>query len=382
MRIENLHSCPVQVGRNCIVWPDSGNISHKTEIAKLNGCCPRATAHDLKKNCAWSVGAESRGPENFALCRTASGADRANYKLRLSAEALADDGGRSATDAATLTLALGGDWHGRSGNAPCPVCQPERRHNQRALSLRDDGGRLLAFCHKSGCAFRDIIGAAGLPQNAVRFDLLAAREVDLEREDYAARQLARARRLWDTCKPITGTKGEAYLRGRGITCPLPASLRWADDAFHGPSARWLSAMVGDVSAGGVHRTYFEKSGERICGSAKMMQGPCAGGAVALSKARGPLVVCEGIETGLSLLSGLLSHPAGVWAALSTSGMKALDLPEKPERMMIAADGDLAGKEAAAFLATRATALGWKVSLLVAPDGRDWNDVLTEKGGAI
>ena len=59
-------------------------------------------------------------------------------------------------------------------------------------------------------------------------------------------------------------------------------------------------MVADVQpTGGIHRTYFEKSGARIEKNAKMMLGPCAGGAVRLSDAtHGPLVVCEGIETGL------------------------------------------------------------------------------------
>lgn len=286
------------------------------------------------------------------------------------------------TDAQTLTQSLGGQWRGHTGLAPCPVCQAERRRDQSGLSIRAEGGTLLAFCHKSGCDFRDIMQAAGLPRDSLRLDPVAAREADAQREAYAQAQLAKARRLWATCRSLTGTKGEAYLRGRGITCPLPPSLGWAVDAFHGPSARYLSAMVGDVSTGGVHRTYFEKAGARIGGNAKMMQGPCAGGAVALSGAQGPLVVCEGIETGLSLLSGLLSCPVTVWAALSTSGIKALELPQAVGRLTIAADGDAPGKEAANALAIRATALGWKVSLLPAPDGRDWNDVLTMKGGAI
>ena len=284
------------------------------------------------------------------------------------------------TEAQTLTQALGGEWRGQSGLAPCPVCQIERRADQRGLSIRAEGGALLAFCHKSGCDFRDVVKAAGLPRDALRIDPQAAREADAKREAYAAEQQAKARRLWATCKPLAGTKGEAYLRGRGITCPLPASLGWAADAFHAPSARWLSAMVADVSTGGVHRTYFEKAGGRIGGNAKMMQGPCAGGAVALSEARGPLVVCEGIETGLSLLSGLLMAPASVWAALSTSGMKALALPNTPGELILATDSDDGGAGWAAgnALAERAAALGWAVSLWPAPEGQDWNDAL--RGG--
>lgn len=282
-----------------------------------------------------------------------------------------------------FTNMLGGEWRGDSGLAPCPICQPERRVDQRGLSIRAEGGALLAFCHKSGCDFRDIMRAAGLPRDALRIDPQAARETNAKREAYAAAQLAKARRLWATCKPLSGTKGEAYLRGRGITCPLPRSLGWAADAFHAPSARWLAAMVGDVSTGGVHRTYFEKAGERIGGNAKMMQGACAGGAVALSDSLGPLVVCEGIETGLSLLSGLLATPATVWAALSTSGMKSLILPSIPGELIVATDSDDAGagRMAGNDLAERAAARGWAVSILSAPEGKDWNDVLMQKGGA-
>lgn len=281
------------------------------------------------------------------------------------------------TTAQQLAISLGGEWRGQTGLAPCPVCQIERRTDQRGLSIRAEGGALLAFCHKSGCDFRDIVRAVGLSRDALRMDPQAAREADAKREAYAVEQRAKARRLWASCKPLAGTKGEAYLRGRGITCPLPASLGWVDDAFHGPSARYLSAMVGDVSTGGIHRTYFEKTGERITGQAKMMQGPCAGGSVALSEAKGPLVVCEGIETGLSLLSGLLSGPATVWAALSTSGMKAVALPKPPGELIIATDSDDAGAGclAGVALATRADALGWAVSMLPAPEGQDWNDVL-------
>lgn len=285
------------------------------------------------------------------------------------------------SEARNLTQALSGKWHGYYGSAPCPVCQPERRRDQRALSVREEAGRLLTFCHKSGCDFVSVSQAAGLPAAAGALDLQASREADGRREAYEAEQLAKARNLWDAGRPITGTKGEAYLRGRGITCTLPKSLRWVADAFHGPSARWLSCMVADVSTGGVHRTFFEKGGERLGQNAKMMQGPCAGGAVALSEAQGPLVVCEGIETGLSLLSGLLGEPSEVWAALSTSGLRALSLPAQPRRLIIAADGDAPGMEAANALGDRAYCLGWDVYLWPAPDWQDWNDVLQAKGAA-
>lgn len=103
--------------------------------------------------------------------------------------------------------------------------------------------------------------------------------------------------------------------------------------------------------------------------------------MALSEAQGPLVVCEGIETGLSLMSGPLGEPAEVWVALSTSGIRAQHMPPIPRRLIVAADGDPAGIEAAKALGDRAYCLGWEVFLWPAPDGHDWNDVLQERVAA-
>ncbi|MES2666908.1 MAG: toprim domain-containing protein [Pseudomonadota bacterium] len=290
------------------------------------------------------------------------------------------------TDAQTLTHALGGTWRGHSGNAPCPVCQPERRRNQQGLSLRMDGGRLLAFCHKTGCTFRDIATAAGLPPGAVVTDATAQREADAKQALDVARREAQATALWGDTEtvPIQGTQAQAYLRGRGITCPLPDTLRFHPQGWHATGHRYpmMLAQVEGAAGFAIHRTYLRADGRGKAAVTpdKAMLGPCAGGAVRLSQAEGPLVVCEGIETGLSLLCGLLHAPARVWAALSTSGIRGLRLPPVAGRLTIAADGDQPGRDAAYALAARAEALGWRVSLLPAPDGRDWNDVLFLKTG--
>lgn len=113
----------------------------------------------------------------------------------------------------------------------------------------------------------------------------------------------------------------------------------------------------------------------------MMLGPARGGHVEIARANGPLMACEGIETGLALASGLLSRPATVWAGCGTAGLSGLCLPENSGRLIIAADGDQAGEKASKALALRAREAGWVVSLLPAPDGKDWNDVLKKRGTA-
>ena len=69
---------------------------------------------------------------------------------------------------------------------------------------------------------------------------------------------------------------------------------------------------------------------------KMMLGPCRGGAVRLAEPGDVLMVGEGIETCLAAMQAT-GHPA--WAALSTSGLRALDLPTDVRDVIVLADGD-------------------------------------------
>lgn len=259
-------------------------------------------------------------------------------------------------DARHPTQALGGKWYRHYGSAPCPVCQPERRRGQNALTLADGDAGLLAHCKKSDCAFHDVLGAASVapmapggytpPDPAIR----AQREADRKAE--APRRAKQAFHVWQEAESITGSVAETYLRqARGITCDLPETLRYHPACWHGATATRHPALVALID----------------------------GGAVRLSDEGGPLVLAEGIETALSLASGLLQCPATIWAALSTSGVRGLTLPSEMGRVTIAPDGDPAGRAAAHVLAERAHAAGWTVSTLPAPNGRDWNDILTMKG---
>jgi hypothetical protein len=291
------------------------------------------------------------------------------------------------TDARTLTAALGGRWHRRYGAAPCPVCQSERRRGQDALTLSDGRAGLLAHCKKSACDFRAILGAAGVapgdwqaPDPATLTQRMAEERAD---RDKRARQAAA---LWREAMPICGTMAETYLRGRAIACALPNSLRFHPACWHRATATRRPTLVALVEGGdgfAVHRTYLRADGSGKAGidPAKAMLGAVAGGAVRLAEGTGGLAVAEGIETALSLACGLLRDPATIWAALSTSGLRGLTLPQEPRQLTIAPDGDDAGRAAAQALAERADALGWRVSILPAPDGRDWNDILAMKGDA-
>lgn len=294
------------------------------------------------------------------------------------------------TDAYELTRALGGRWSGRHGIACCPAHEDQTP----SLSLANGAdGRLLLHCH-AGCSFANIQAALrdhGLLAGTGTFRpisrVLQAQRHEAERA-YEEKRCRLARRLWQETVQIGDTLAERYLRSRGITCTLPSTLRYIGDCWHS-SGRRCPAMVALVDhlrgkeRFGVHRTYLcaDGTGKADLVPSKAMLGSVSGGAVHLSNGPGPLVITEGIETGLSLLSGLLDPPSQVWAALSAGGMEKLILPALPGDLIIAPDGDAVGRKAATALATRAHARGWRVSLLQAPEGYDWNDVLTGKAVA-
>lgn len=293
------------------------------------------------------------------------------------------------TDARDLSLALGGRWYGRYGASPCPICQRERRKTQNALTLADGrNGRLVLNCKKSGCEFVAILAAAGLRSGDYRApdpSLIAKRDAEAKAD--AIKRAEQAERLWIESRPIAGTAAEVYLRGRGITCELAETLRFHPQCWHAATSKRFPAMVAAVQGAGspaVHRTYLcpNGTGKADIEPAKAMLGVTGGGAVRLSEGHSRLVVSEGIESGLSLLCGLLDGPATLWAALSTSGMRRLKLPPNPSRLTVACDGDTPGREAAYALADRAHALGWQAGILDPGDELDFNDFLTVKEAAI
>jgi len=288
------------------------------------------------------------------------------------------------SDAQTVCTALGGRWHGSYGVAFCPAHENTRTP---ALSIKDrDDGMLLVHCF-AGCDWVDVydaLRAKGLLEGSSDWKPDPQKMEQRKAEQSAERQrrIGLARRCWSEAGPMSGTLADRYLRARGISCDLPPTLRYHPRCWHGPTASKVPALVAAVATGrkvvGVHRTYLAEPGVKaFTDNAKLMLGHCSGGAVRLSTGRGALVVAEGIETALSLRSGLPDADPRVWAALSTSGLAGLVLPPDPGEMVLAPDGDAPGREAASKLANRATSIGWQVRVMRCPDGSDWNDIASE-----
>lgn len=179
--------------------------------------------------------------------------------------------------------------------------------------------------------------------------------------------------------PADGTLVETYLASRGLHLPPPNTLRFHTGLKH-PSGGIRPAMVALVTRGAddaplaIHRTFLSRDGR---GKApiepqKMMLGPCRGGAVHLGVPGDVLMVGEGIET---CLAAMLATGHLAWAALSTSGLRTLDLPRDVRDVIVLADGDDPGEAAARDCAWRWKREGRRVRIARPPQGMDFNDTL-------
>ena len=105
---------------------------------------------------------------------------------------------------------------------------------------------------------------------------------------------------------------------------------------------------------------------------KTSTGRARGAAVMLSAFDEPtmgLVICEGAETGISILMAGL---APVWALGGAGNLAALPVLGGIEALTVAADADEAGQKAAEATAERWRAAGREVAIVTPPAG-DWAD---------
>lgn len=189
--------------------------------------------------------------------------------------------------------------------------------------------------------------------------------------------------LWAGSISAQGTQVEKYLQSRGIDEFDFDDIRYLPKLIHTPSGNLFPAMVAAVRHGitgdlmAIHRTWLKPdgSGKADVNPNKMMLGQVLGGAVQLSDAKPEMIVAEGIETALSVLQ---ATGITTWAALSTSGLKGLDLPRTVERIIIACDNDLEGLKAANASAEKWTKEGREVLLSIPPINKDFNDLLQGK----
>ncbi len=282
---------------------------------------------------------------------------------------------------------------GRAAGAEWTALNP-RRHDQRPNSFRVNlrSGRWADFATGEGggdpvslYAYLFTDGRQGAAARALDGDKIAIRPVVAAKVAKGAnpgadeiRRVTRARAIYSAAAPIGGP-AEVYLISRGLRPELAwsrlrtAVLRYPDAGEHPAIIAPVTGTGGTLE--GVQRTFLTAVGRKLpVRDPKLSLGRVRGGAIRLAKPAAEVFLCEGLEDGLSLAQELPG--AHVWAAPGAGMLLAMPLPSIVSRVIIAADNDAAGEQAARRAAERFASEGRQVRIM-RPDRayKDWNDQL-------
>jgi DNA primase len=190
--------------------------------------------------------------------------------------------------------------------------------------------------------------------------------------------------IWRAAEPATGTLAEVYLRSRCLHLPIPDSIRFARLRYgnRGPEYPCLVAAVAsaDDRLIGIQRTYLnaDGSGKLAVTKPKLSLGAVSGGAIRLAPCARSLIVCEGLEDGLTLQQEL---GRAVWVSAGTSNLASMRFPPGVGTVAIGGDADDAGRAAARKAAEAFASRGIKARMFFPIEAKDFNAELMEGGRA-
>lgn len=288
------------------------------------------------------------------------------------------------------------------GHAPEAI-QPGRFHRFPTNDRRaDDAGWCRLFDDMRGGVFGCYRqGISETWSAADRATMTRERRAELARQVMAATVTREAQqrqqwaenarrnaKLWAQCVPLVpGDPATIYLRRRGFgdMWPVPQVLRLHRALPYWDGAEKLGtfpAMVAPIVALdgrtlALHRTYLTPDGrkagvpspKKLTGAA----GPLAGACIPLHKpARGCIGIAEGIETALAAWR---ASAVPTVAAYCANNLAAYHWPANVQRLVIFADADRTGRDAAHALRARASAARLRCDVLTpTSEGTDWADV--------
>lgn len=263
---------------------------------------------------------------------------------------------------------------------------------------------LLAACRWRGdkkAAYADGLRWLGLDQTSGPARPAPRAAPPPAEDDRAPRNHAAALQIWLAARPsILDTPVENYLKNRKIDLRLlggaPRALRYHPELWHAGMRMRLPAMVAaitDINGAHVatHRTWLEYAGggwtKARFADNKMVLGAFAGGAIRLWRGASgtslrdapdgdPVVICEGIEDGLSI--ALAIPEIRVLAAVSQGNLGSVMLPPHIGVVILALDNDekAQARAAQARVTNRWLDRGFtNVRIARSPHGKDFNDAL-------
>ena len=274
---------------------------------------------------------------------------------------------------------------------PCPVCNGHQRmrqgqgvrcwgfqSDQYVYCTRDEYAGYLNGNSRTDAGYRHYMADTcycgkshgGWMAPPIPIISQRTRDEDRDAELYAAS-------IWAEGRSIIRTPAGEYLRSRGIEAPDDLWLRWHPHLYHKDSGQYFGALLAAVTTEGsdqvhaIQRIYLEGNRKAEVVPNKATLGRIRKGAVRLVSAQQKLGLAEGIETALSVTQGV---GVACWAVLGDK-LNNTQIPPIVKELELYADGDDAGTRAAEVAAPEYIDQGLAVSVVQAPDGYDWNDVL-------
>ena len=286
-----------------------------------------------------------------------------------------------ASKAGVKLVRAGREWKG---------CCPFHPDRSPSFTIYADDRRYQCFgggCDAQGDVIDFVMRLYGVKMREA-IDMLdggALRELEQHRAPAKPKADMRlvAQRIVADSVPIEGTPAAVYLRSRGITMDLPQTLRFARLAppkipgngvlaANGPGLLpTLVAIVTDAAGElvAVQRTYLTEDGRKAPTrvtendrkpKVKYSLGNVIGGSIQLGPPSASMLVCEGLEDGLTLAQGL---GRSVWVAAGTSMMPAIVFPQIVRSVVIGADGNSPGETAAQKAAEAYAKAGLSVRIM-------------------
>lgn len=283
-----------------------------------------------------------------------------------------------------LAAALHGDLNGRWINIRGPGHGPR----DRSLGIwidgnAPDGFRVYSLAGNDPTVCRSyVIGL--LKKLTVGDPLIIEPQPEIADTAIVPARIHRALAIWNEAIPAEGTIVEKYLAARG--CNLTADIVAADALRFHPLCPFgadripaMLALMRNAVTGkpqGIHRTALKDDGSAkrempVGAQPKSMLGPAKGAAVILQSAAPCLGIAEGVETALSAQK-IFNVP--VWAVMSAGGIAGFPEISGLKQLIIFADHDKPGLEAACMCAKRYAKRGINVQVRYPSKANaDWND---------
>ena len=159
-------------------------------------------------------------------------------------------------------------------------------------------------------------------------------------------------KIWDECLNIKNTIAETYLNKRNISLETinkinPSALKYHPALYHSETGDTHPALVAGIylesgKLTAIHRHYLDNEGSKLSNvkSNKKMLGKLNNEACKLINTKitncNNLAICEGIESGLSILQNM---ECDVYCAISASNLANLNIPDKYHNIDVYFDYD-------------------------------------------